>query len=341
MSIAFAGLTPEAAFLYMDDLIVIGCSANHHIQNLRRTFESCKKYNLKLNPEKCKFFNKEVTYLGHRITEKGILPVDTKYEVIKRYPVPASAETVKRFIAFCNYYRRFIPNFAEIARPLNKLTRKKVKFVLTQECQRPFEKLKKGLIQPRLLRYPDFVKQFILSTDASKESCGAVLAQTFGEDELPIAHASRAFTKSETNKPVIEKELSAIHWAINHFRPYLYGTKFLVKTDHRALIYQYSLKNPSSKLTIIRLDLEEYEIQYIKEKDNVVADALSRISFQGIKNIQNEAARILPITRSATREAERSPGTTQKRIHTVHEPRIYETLDNAAIIKISHTEIRN
>lgn len=138
MSIAFAGVTPEKAFLYMDDLIVIGCSEKHHLSNLKSVFQTCKKFNLKLNPEKCQFFRKEVTYLGHKITDKGILPDDAKYDVILKYPVPRSADEVKRFVAFCNYYRRFIPNFALIAQPLNKLSRKNVKFVWSAECQSAF-----------------------------------------------------------------------------------------------------------------------------------------------------------------------------------------------------------
>lgn len=226
MSIAFSGVTPEKAFLYMDDLIVIGCSKNHHLQNLRKVFETCRKFNLKLNPKKCKFFQNNVTFLGHKITNKGILPDDTKFVVINNYQTPENADAVKRFVAFCNYYRRFIQNFAEIAKPLNKLTKKGSEFIWSKECQNSFEHLKKSLTKPNLLQYPDFNKQFILTTDASKEACGAILSQEFDGIELPIAYASKGFTKGEINKATIEKELAAIHWAIKHFRPYLYGNFF-------------------------------------------------------------------------------------------------------------------
>lgn len=221
MSIAFSGITPDRAFVYMDDLIVLGCSVNHHLENLKKVFQTCRKYNLKLNPEKCLFFRKDVTYLGHKITDNGILPDESKYDVIYKYPVPDSPEAVKRFVAFCNYYRRFIPNFAELSHPLNKLTRKKAIFLWTKECQDSFEKLKQTLISPQILQYPDFTKTFIVTTDASNVACGADLSQNFNGQDLPISYASRSFTKGEANKSTIEKELTAIHWAVNHFSPYL------------------------------------------------------------------------------------------------------------------------
>lgn len=335
MSMAFAGITPEKAFLYMDDLIVIGCSEKHHLSNLKKVFQTCRKYNLKLNPEKCNFFRKEVTFLGHKITDKGILPDDSKHDAINKYPLPKSADEVKRFVAFCNYYRRFIPNFASVTQPLNKLTRKSVDFLWTRECQNSFDHLKKALISPQILQYPDFTKQFIVTTDASKDACGAVLSQIFDGQELPIAYASRTFTKGESHKPVILKELTAIHWAIKFFRCYLYGQKFLVKTDHRPLAYLFSMKDPSSKLTRMRLDLEEYdfEIEYIKGADNVSADALSRISIDTLKEIHEDTSQIYAITRSATKSMERSKSKLSNE-NILIEPKIYETLDSCSVLSL-------
>lgn len=310
MSIAFAGLTSEKIFLYMDDLICIGCSENHHLKNLKEVFETCRKFNLKLNPKKCMFFQNNVTYLGHKVTSNGVLPDETKYDIIRNYPQPKSSDDARRFVAFCNYYRRFIKNFAEIARPLNKLLKKNSEFLWTEECQESFGKLKKLLLEPQILQYPDFDKPFLLTTDASKEACGAVLSQNFGGEDLPIAFASRGFTKGEINKSTIEKELAAIHWGINYFRPYLYGNKFFVKSDHRPLVYLFSMKNPSSKLTRMRLDLEEYdfEIEYIKGKNNVLADALSRITIEELKDINSKSAQIFAVTtRSMARIRQTSP----------------------------------
>lgn len=279
MTIAMAGLTPECAFVYIDDIIVIGCSMQHHLQNLSRVFERLRKYNLKLNLRKCKFFNREVTYLGHRITDKGILPDSTKFETIKNYPVPKNSDEVRRFVAFCNYYRKFVPNFATIAYPLNQLLKKNKLFEWTAQCNDSFNTLKSFLISPMLLQYPDFKREFILTTDASDVGCGAVLSQIVEGNDLPIAFASKSFTPGEKNKSVILKELTAIHWGMNYFKAYLYGQKFVVRTDHRPLVFLFNMKNPTSKLTRMRLDLEDFDfnIEYIKGKANVGADALSRI----------------------------------------------------------------
>jgi len=108
------------------------------------------------------------------------------------------------------------------------------------------------------LQYTDFSKEFCLITGASKEACGAVLTENKNGLQIPVAYASRSFTKGESNKSTTEQELSAIHWAITHYRPYIYGRHFTVKTDHGALTYLFSMVNPRSKLTRMRLELEEY-----------------------------------------------------------------------------------
>ena len=199
-----------------------------------------------------------------------------------------------------NYYRKFIPNFATIAKPLNNLTRKKVNFEWTEECESSFQKLKESLQKPNILQYPDFSKEFTISVDASNIAAGAVLTQNFNGDDLPIAFASKTFTKGESNKSTIEKELTAIHFAIKHFRPYIYGNHFIVRSDHKPLTYLFSLKDPSSKLTRMRLDIEEYNftVEYVKGKNNVIADALSRITIEDLK-FKNQAT-ILAMTRSMT-----------------------------------------
>jgi len=103
------------------------------------------------------------------------------------------------------------------------------------------------------LQYPDFSKEFCIITDASEYACGAVLTQNKNGLQLPVAYASRSFTKGESNNSTTEQELASIHWAITHFRPYIYGRHFTVKADHRALTYLFSMVNPSSKLTRMRL----------------------------------------------------------------------------------------
>jgi len=340
MTMAFSGLEPSQAFLYMDDLIVIGCSENHMIKNLTNVFDLCRKNNLKLHPDKCSFFMHEVTFLGHKCTDRGILPDDKKYEVIDKYPVPTDADSARRFIAFCNYYRRFIKNFSDYSRHITRLCRKNVKFEWTSECQNAFTYLKQSLIQPTLLQYPDFSKEFCIITDASKQACGAVLTQTYDEIQLPVAYASRSFTKGESNKNTTEQELAAIHWAINYFRPYIYGKHFVVKTDHRPLIYLFSMRNPTSKLTRMRLDLEEYQftVEYLKGKDNHVADALSRITIDELKNMQKQVLKVT--TRQQSRQNNCAVNEKEQEIlprqilENASKPNVYEVINNDDVRKI-------
>lgn len=302
MSIAFAGLTPEQAFIYMDDLIVIGFSENQHLNNLRRVFDTCRKFNLKLNPEKCNFFKSEVYFLGHKCTPDGILPDPSKLFAVRNYPTPKTAEETKRFTAFANYYRRFIRNFSGIAQPLNALTKKRVEFKWTEECESAFQILKEKLSSNPVLAYPDFTKPFKVTVDASHSACGGVLSQEHDGQDRPIMYISRTFKKCEANKAIIEKELLAIHFAVTVLRPYLYGRHFTVYSDHKPLIYLYKMKCPSSKLTRIRLDIEEYdfEVVHISGKSNVVADALSRIHIEDLKNMYEYE--IFAITRAMSKE---------------------------------------
>lgn len=290
MNIAFSGLSSQQAFIYMDDLIVIGISENNHLNNLKSVFEMCRKTNLKLNPDKCDFFKSEVTFLGHKCTCDGLKPNPNKIETIIHYPRPINKEELTRFVAMANYYRRFIPNFSTIALPLTKLRKKRIKFTWSIECEKAFREIKNKLTSAPILAYPDFTKQFKVTVDSSSDGCGGVISQNNNGFDAPISFISRTFKKGEKNKAIIEKELLAIHFALKTFRHYLYGQKFVVFTDHKPLIYLFKLKNPSSKLMRIKMDLEEFDftIEYIKGKDNVVADALSRISIKDLFQMYEE-----------------------------------------------------
>lgn len=245
MSIAFSGLQPSQCFLYIDDVIVIGKSKSHHLKNLRAVFDVCRKSNLKLNPEKAQFFRPEVVYLGHKCTQYGILPDPEKLKAVAKLPKPANKDATKRFVAMANFYRKHIQNFAEITRPLNYLSKKKVPFVWTDECENSFNILIKKLTNPPILAYPQFDKQFTIVVDASNYTMGAVLCQEHNSNEHPISYASKNFTPGEFNKSTIEKELTAIHWAIKHYAPYVHNTFFRVKSDHRPLVHLFSMKNPN------------------------------------------------------------------------------------------------
>ena len=138
--------------------------------------------------------------------------------------------------------------------------------------------MRDGLKSPPILDFPDFSADniFTLKTDASGIAAGAELANANGK---PVAYASRALNQAEKNYPSLHREIMAIAWAVRHFRPYLFSRKFVIYTDCRPVIYLFGKTDPSSRLTKFRLVLEEYDfsIKYVRGRNNVVADALSRV----------------------------------------------------------------
>lgn len=156
MTIAMSGLNYERCLCYQDDFIIYGKNLASHNRNLMDIFSRLRSVNLKLNPSKCYFLQKEILYLGHGVSRDGILPDPEKIEVLEQYPRPLSTDEVKRFVAFANYYRKYIPQFAKIVLPLNQLCRKSVTFSWSGECENAFQFLKTALTKPPVLQYPDF-----------------------------------------------------------------------------------------------------------------------------------------------------------------------------------------
>lgn len=274
------GIQNEKCLVYLDDIIVFSTSLQEHIQRLRDVFTRLRKANLKIQLDKSEFLCHSVPYLGHIIGKDGVRPNPDKIEIIKKFPVPKTSRDIKSFLGLLGYYRRFIKNFAKVTKPLTSCLKKDAKIEHTPEFLNCFETCKKLLCNDPILQYPNFSKEFILTTDASNYAIGAVLSQGSPPQDRPIAYASRTLNQSETRYSTIEKELLAIVWAVKHFRPYLFGRHFKIYTDHRPLVWLFSLKEPNSKLVRWRLRLEEYdyEIIYKKGKLNANADALSRIT---------------------------------------------------------------
>lgn len=270
----------KICLVYMDDIIILGTSLQEHTENIKIIFNVLREHNLKVQLDKSEFFKKEVAYLGHVVSEKGVKPNPNKINAVKNYPIPKTQKEIKTYLGLLGYYRKFIPNFAKLTKPLTNCLKKNNKIDINNEDYREsFEQSKNLLINSPILQYPDFSKQFVLTTDASNYAIGAVLSQNSEGKDLPIAYASRTLNDHEIHYSTIEKELLSIVWATKYFRPYLYGTKFKIYTDHRPLVWLMSLKDPSSKLVRWKIKLDEYdfEIEFKKGKVNSNADALSRI----------------------------------------------------------------
>lgn len=264
----------QICLVYMDDVIVFSTTLDDHMQNLRKIFKKFEEHNLKVQLDKSEFFKREVEFLGHIITPNGIQPNPRKIAAITKLPLPKTHKEIKSFLGMIGFYRKFINNLAKLTKPLTLCLKKGKKVEHTDEFKKAFEICKAILCNDPILARPDFSKIFTLTTDASKFAIGAVLSQ----DGKPVCFASRTLNPREVNYSVTEKELLAIVWSVRYFRPYLFGRHFKIKTDHKPLKWLESLKEPHSKLVRWKLLLSEFdfEIDYIKGKDNVVADALSR-----------------------------------------------------------------
>lgn len=278
MNIVLSGLQGTHCYTYLDDIVAFNHDLLSHCQNLRNIFHKLREHNLKLQPDKCEFFRREAQYLGHIISDKGVMPDPKKVLCVTNFPVPKSPRDIKSFLGLVGYYRRFIENFSHITKALTSLLKKDATFQWGCEQQKAFDELKNKITSAPILQYPDFTKPFVLTTDASNYAVSAILSQGEVGQDLPIAFASRTLNKSEGNYSTTEKECLAIIFGTKVFRPYLYGHKFKIVTDHKPLQWLFNCKDPGSKLVRWRLKLEEfdYEIEYKKGKLNCNADSLSR-----------------------------------------------------------------
>lgn len=278
MDNVLSGLQGNELFVYMDDIVLYAKSLEEHEIKFERLMRRLRDANLKLQPDKCEFLRREVAYLGHIICSDGVRPDPDKIKSITDFPHPKNPKNIKQFLGLTGYYRRFIPNFSKIAKPLTDLLKKDKIFTWQPKHEDAFKTLQLSLCTKPVLQYPDFARSFNLTTDASGYAIGGVLSQGDIGKDLPIAYTSRVLNDAEQNYSTIEKECLAIVYCTNHFRPYLYGRKFIIITDHKPLVWLHSVKDPSSRLWKWRTKLAEYdyEIRYKAGLLNNNADALSR-----------------------------------------------------------------
>ncbi|GBO07677.1 Retrovirus-related Pol polyprotein from transposon 297 [Araneus ventricosus] len=218
---------------------------------------------------------------GQEVMKKGQEEMKKGQEEMKNQiqsHVEKTVHDLRSFLVLCTYYSRFVRNLSAIARPLHKLTEARLNFNWTEECEKSFNSLKQSLITSPVLTYPRTDKEFILDTDASNEGIGAVLSQKIGNEGCVIAYFSKSLGKPERNYCVTRKELLGIVKSIEHFHYYLYGRKFLLRSDHASLRWRLNFTEPEGQIArwIQRLQEYEFEIQHQKGTSHGNADVLSR-----------------------------------------------------------------
>ena len=283
MDLVLAGLQWTDCLVYIDDVIVLGRTFDEHLRNLRTVFERLRESGLRLKPSKCFFFQHKVQYLGHVISREGVATDPSKTEKVAAWPVPTSKREVQQFLGLASYYRRFVEDFARVARPLHRLTERTATFDWTDECQAAFDELRRRLTSTPVLAYPNFTRQFILDTDASDTGIGAVLSQVDDEGrERVVAYGSRLLTKPERRYCVTRRELLAVVTFTRQYRSYLMGQRFLLRTDHGSLVWLRNFHEPEGQLArwLERLQEFDFEIVHRRGKRHTNADALSRLPCQ-------------------------------------------------------------
>ena len=279
MDYLLSGLSWKICLLYLDDVIVFSKTFEEHVQNLGLVLTRLQEAGLKVAPKKCHFFQPEVHFLGHVVSKHGVSTDSSKTQCVRDWPQPQNVKEVRQFMGLCAYYRRFIFQFAKIARPLHQLTELNRPFVWDKDCQSAFVELKRLLTSSPILAYPLVGSPYILDTDSSAESLGSILSQIQDGEERVICYHSRTFTKAERNYCVTRKELLAIVDSVKHFHHYLYGSKCVVRTDHGSLTWLMRFTNPEGQLArwLETLALYDITIQYRPGRLNSNADAISRI----------------------------------------------------------------
>ena len=248
MDLVLAGIQWSKCLAYLDDIIIVGHNYDEHLHNLATVLHKLKAANLRIKSSKCALCQKQVTYLGHVVSKDGISPDTEKTLKVTNWPTPTSVQEVQQLLGLASYYRKFIKNFATIAKPLHKLSEKGRQFSWSLECANVFVELKNRLLTPPVLAFPDYHKQFILDTDASQDGIGAVLSQRLEGREQVITYASHSLSKAERKCCVTRKELLAVVTFINHFRPYVLGRTFTLRTDHSSLQWLQNFKEPEGQL---------------------------------------------------------------------------------------------
>ncbi|XP_056694933.1 uncharacterized protein [Spinacia oleracea] len=248
-------------------------SNEEHEEHLRKVLDTLIKNQLYAKLSKCQFWLREISFLGHIISDKGVSVDPEKIKAIVEWPRPTNVPEVRSFMGLAGYYRRFVQDFSKVALPITRLVRKNTKFEWSDDCESAFQELKRRLTTAPILTLPSGTEGFVIYSDASKYGLGCVLMQK-GKF---IAYASRQLKQ---NFPTYDLELAAVVFALKIWRHYLYGVSCQIFTDHKSLKYIFTQKelNMRQRRWLELLKDYDLDIQYHPGKANVAADALSRKS---------------------------------------------------------------
>ena len=277
------------AFGYLDDILIFSPDNKTHLEHLEVVFQRLREADLKLKASKCNFFKKHIQYLGHLVSGEGIEPLPEKLEAVRKMPPPTTPKEVRQFLGLVGYYRKFVPKFADIARPLTNLTKLDIPYEWTTRCQEAFEFLKEMLLKEPILKYPDPSKPYTLFTDASKFAWACVLTQEY-EHEFdgkkrkilhPITYMSGLFKGSQVNWATLTKEAYAIYVSVKKLDHYIQDAEVTLRSDHLPLKSFLQKNTLNTKVNNWAIDItsrcRNIQFEYIKGIKNTLADTMSRL----------------------------------------------------------------
>ena len=261
-----------------DDILTHGETEIQHDGRLLTLLETARMNNLSLNPDKIQFKSTDCKFFGHRLTPEGLKPDPEKIKAIISMQPLQSIQQLQSFNGMVNYLKRFSPVLSELTEPLRKLQKSDTVWAWESEQQTAFEKTKTALTTLPVLAYFDKDKDHIIQTDASKTGLSAVLLQ----EGQPVVYASRTLTETECRYSNIERELLGVVFGLERLHHYTFGKPITVETDHQPLtsIWKKTIATSSPRLQRLLLRLAQYDIhiEYLRGKENVIADALSRVA---------------------------------------------------------------
>lgn len=279
---------------YMDDVYVHAKTPDELDSFVQKVLDRFSHFGIRLNRAKCQFGLQEIEVLGHLVSSEGIKASPKKVDAILDASSPENPQQVQSFLGSCGFLRKFIPNFAAVTEPLRKLTHKDEQWSWNAKEQQAFESIKRSLCSTQVLIPFDPQVRTVLMTDASPAGLGAVLMQGNDDALRPVAYASKSLTGPETRYSQIERELLGIAWACEHFYEYLWGQRFLIRTDQQALVKllgtsKSTFPTPRFERLSWRVFQFDFEITHVKGKENY-ADFLSRhpqkpTSGNGVENL--------------------------------------------------------
>ena len=273
---------------YLDDILIFAENEEEHLERIYKVLQKLEIANIKIKMSKCAFFTKEVKFLGYIISEAGMAMDVKRAEAIEKMESPKNKKQLQALLGAINYYRTFIENLAKIAEPLYQLLRKNVKFKWTEEQEKAAKTLKSKLMVAPILKFPNFNKPFIIYTDASLTGIGACLMQIHGDKLHPLAFVSRSLNPAQKSYAATKREALALIFALEQFRHLILCYPTHVYTDHLPLVSIFRKETKDATINRWTLLAQEYEIQihYVPGKENILADALSRLPMKK-KTLEN------------------------------------------------------